>query len=396
MNKTYILFTLLLIIASCGDSEDPAPTITVPSVSIDPLSVSEGNSGTKAVFASVRLSAATTETVSIFVETADVSAEAGSDYVALSMLVEFAPGVVQENIRLEILGDEESETDEEFTINIVNSEGVTVGNSSSSVIIENDDLGTGNVIIPSGGYITPETYDGLSLLWADEFDGTTIDKDIWCFEEGNGSYGWGNNELEFYREENASIIDGNLVIEAREENINGFNYTSARMITQNKFDFTFGRVDIRAVLPQGQGIWPALWMLGDNINTVGWPRCGEIDIMELLGHQPSTVHATVHRGNNNGDHVFDGTSTSLSGGQDFSETYHVFSLLWEEDKMEFFLDDELYFTATKTSLGNNPYPFNDPFFFIFNVAVGGNWPGSPDNTTSFPQHMVVDYIRVFQ
>ena len=156
-------------------------------------------------------------------------------------------------------------------------------------------------------------------------------------------------------------------------------------------------MDIRAVLPEGQGIWPALWMLGESITSVGWPRCGEIDIMEILGHEPSKLHATVHYANNNGDRVMNGTSTNLPGGQKFSDEFHVFSIIWEEDRIQFLLDDVPYHNITRNTLGlSNPYPFNEPFFFIFNVAVGGNWPGSPDGTTRFPQHMIVDYIRVFQ
>jgi len=383
---------------SCGDGEGPPPVVaTKPTVSLDALDVLEGNAD-KSIFASVRLSKAADEVVTIFVETEDVSAEAGTDYVAVSRSVEFPIGTVQENIKLEILGDEDSELDEVFKLKIVDAAGATIENGSIDVVIKNDDLGSGNFIIPSTGYETPEAYAGMTMIWSDEFGGTSVNTDNWVFEIGNGNWGWGNDELEFYKKENASVQDGYLVIEALEESINGFDYTSTRMKTEGKFDFQYGRVDIRAVLPEGQGVWPALWMLGSNITSVGWPRCGEIDIMELVGHQPSTVHATVHHGNSNGDHVFRGDDTSLSGGKTFKDDFHVFSLIWEEDSMKFYVDDNLYYTATPTTLGlSNPYPFDDgPFYFIFNVAVGGIWPGSPDATTSFPQHMIVDYIRVFQ
>jgi len=370
--------------------------MTLPSVSIDPLDVLEGNVD-KSIFASFRLSKAATEVVTIFVETSDGSAEADVDYAPISQSLQFQVGSVQENLRLDIFGDELSEVDEDFTLTITNVNGATIGSGSISVIIENDDAGDGTVVIPSTGYTTPETYDGLELLWSDEFSGSSLNESFWTYEIGNGDWGWGNNELEFYRRENTTLVDGHLVIEAREEFINGFEYTSSRLITRDKFEFTFGRVDIRAVVPEGQGIWPALWMLGENISQVGWPRCGEIDIMELVGHEPSKIHGTVHYPNPNGDRLMDTSSTSLSGGQKFSDEFHVFSIIWSEDRIEFYLDDTRYHTVTKSSLGSqNPYPFNDPFFFIFNVAVGGNWPGSPDASTVFPQHMIVDYIRVFQ
>jgi len=383
---------------SCRTEEPPSPpTDLKPSVSIDALSVVEGDED-KSVFVSVRLSKSSTEPVIIFVESENGLAEAGLDYVAVSESVEFGVGSVQENIKLDIIGDDEGEPDEDLKISIVNVSGASLGISSAIIIIQNDDSGAGSVLnIPDEGYSTPTEYDGWKMIWSDEFDAEELDQSFWTYEIGNGDWGWGNNELEFYRKDNTSIIDGNLVIEAKEEAFNGFNYTSSRLITKDKFEFQFGRVDIRAVLPEGQGIWPALWMLGANISQVGWPKCGEVDIMELIGHKPSEVHGTVHYANPGGDRIMNGTSTRLPTGQKFSGEFHVFSIIWEEDKIEFLLDDVKYHVVSRASLGGqNPYPFNDPFFFIFNVAVGGQWPGSPDGTTVFPQHMIVDYVRVFQ
>lgn len=395
----YLFFLFLSIsISSCGTEEPPKPpTDLKPSVSIDALSVVEGDED-KSVFVSVRLSKSSTEPVTIFVESQNGSAEAGSDYVAVSESVEFAVGSAQENVKLDIIGDEYPELNEDLQISIINVSGASLGIATATIIIENDDGGNEGVLnIPDTGYSTPTEYEGWKKIWCDEFDAEQLDENFWTYEIGNGDWGWGNNELEFYRKENTSIVDGNLIIEAKEESFNGFNYTSSRIITKDKFEFKFGRVDIRAVLPEGQGIWPALWMLGENISQVGWPKCGEIDIMELVGHKPSDVHATVHYADPNGDRIMRGSSTKLAEGQKFSEEFHVFSIIWQEDGIEFFLDDIKYHEVSRASLGGqNPYPFNDPFFFIFNVAVGGEWPGSPDGTTIFPQFMVVDYIRVFQ
>src|SRR5205823_12635495 len=145
-------------------------------------------------------------------------------------------------------------------------------------------------------------------------------------------------------------------------------------------------------LPKGKGVWPALWMLGNNISSVGWPACGEIDIMELLGQEPSKSYGTLHYGASPATHGSKGNAYSLSSGS-FYDQFHVFSMEWKQDQTQLYVDNNLYLTVTKTDVGSSPYPFNAPFFFIFNVAVGGNWPGSPDANTGFPQRMIVDYIR---
>ncbi len=246
------------------------------------------------------------------------------------------------------------------------------------------------------GYISPLTYEGYELVWNDEFDGSSIDPANWVFETGTGCphlCGWGNNELQYYRRENAWVEDGVLTIEARAESYQGSNYTSARMKTQNKRSFRYGRIDIRALLPWGQGIWPALWMLGDNITTVGWPKCGEIDIMEMIGGQgrDNQVHGTLHWDNNG--HTYTGGRYTLESGI-FADEYHVFSIIWDEISIKWLVNDKQFHEINITPA--HMTEFHDQFFFIFNVAVGGNWPGSPDETTVFPQQMRVDYIRVFE
>ncbi len=193
---------------------------------------------------------------------------------------------------------------------------------------------------------------------------------------------------------NAYATGGYLVIEARKETIGTNNYTSARMISKDKKTFTYGRIDFRAKLPKGQGVWPALWILGNNIGTTPWPACGEIDIMELLGHEPQKTYGTAHWGAAGGASTHIGGIYSLSS-LTFNDKFHLFSIKWETDKLSFLIDDVVYFTANKSQVNGN-YPFYKAFFFIMNVAVGGNWPGNPDDTTVFPQQMIVDYVRVFQ
>ncbi len=247
-------------------------------------------------------------------------------------------------------------------------------------------------IIPLKGFSTPLTYANMKLVWADEFSGTSLNESNWNYELGNNN-GWGNNELQIYKKENTEVKEGNLLITAKKES---GQYTSSRLTTQNKFNVKYGRIDIRAALPKGQGIWPALWMLGKNFNEVGWPRCGEIDIMEMVGGdapgRDNTTHGTVHW-DNGGSYASYGGKTSLPSGI-FNGEYHVFSLVWDSKKISWLLDDKEYHAIDITPSGLSE--FQNEFFLILNVAVGGNWPGSPDNSITFPQYMVVDYIRVFQ
>lgn len=241
------------------------------------------------------------------------------------------------------------------------------------------------------GYTTPMVHAGYNLVWNDEFDGNALNTQFWSYETGAG--GWGNNELQFYRQENTTVDGGLLTIEARKESHQNSNYTSSRLITRNKKTFTYGRVDIRALLPKGQGIWPALWMLGNNITTVGWPACGEIDIMEMIGGngREKQVHGTLHW-DYNGHVNTGGTYTKPLG--IFADEYHVFTIIWDENAIKWFVNDVQFHVIDITPA--HMTEFHAPHFFIFNIAVGGNWPGSPNDATVFPQHLKVDYIRVFQ
>ena len=220
---------------------------------------------------------------------------------------------------------------------------------------------------------------------------------------------WYNGEIQHYtnRTDNASVNSGILSITAKKEAFTDQGhtkqYTSARL--NSKFAFKYAKVEIRAKLPTGVGTWPALWMLGKNINEDGgywdnqgfgnksWPDCGEIDIMELLGHEPDKVHGTAHWANPNGDRVQSGGAKALSTG-DFSDEFHVFSIIWDDQNIKWYVDDVLYKTLNITPADLTE--FHEEFFFIFNIAVGGEWPGNPDATTVFPQRMIVDYIRMFQ
>ena len=232
------------------------------------------------------------------------------------------------------------------------------------------------------------------LVWEDEFTGTSLNASHWSYQTGDG--GWGNNELQFYRDgtNNLTVNGGTLKITAREESYMGADYTSARIRTINKGDWTHGKMEARIKLPIGQGIWPACWMLPTDNVYGGWPHSGEIDIMEYLGHQPNIAHGTVHY-SINGSHNFVGDSYTLPSGG-YHDAFHTFSVEWESGAIRWYIDGVLYHSVTEASLGISPWVFDENFHFILNLAVGGNWPGSPDGTTVFPQTMEVDYIRVYQ
>jgi beta-glucanase (GH16 family) len=212
-----------------------------------------------------------------------------------------------------------------------------------------------------------------------------------------GGGGWGNNELQYYtsRTNNVRIENGKLVIEARQENYSGSNYTSARLKTQGKVSWAYGRIEARIKIPRGQGIWPAFWTLGTNISPVGWPGCGEIDIMENIGREPTLVHGTVHGPGYSGGNGI-GAASSLPGGAAFTDDFHVYALEWTTNQLKWFVDGQQYFSVTPASLPNGTtWVFDRPQFLLLNLAVGGAWPGNPDGTTVFPQRLIVDYVRVY-
>jgi beta-glucanase (GH16 family) len=287
------------------------------------------------------------------------------------------------------------------------------------------------VDITNGYDALPTSYEGYDLFWSDEFNGTEVDTTKWGFDLGNvspeGNVGWGNSELQYYRPENATVADGMLTINAeyhqpRLEEVNGnpvpagVRYTSAKLLTKGKFSFQYGRVDIRAVVAEGKGLWSAGWMLGDNQSTIGWPRAGEIDIVDTIGgpgqedmivnnmywnpegpSQPANGKANI---NENGYGEVLASDISDIEGETFSNTFHVFSIIWTEDSVDFYVDGQL--TTPMPLTGSLKDTFTQsPFYLILNVAIGGTWPGAPvfedtDTPTQFPRGMLVDYVRVYK
>lgn len=244
----------------------------------------------------------------------------------------------------------------------------------------------------------PDRLEGWELTWSDEFEGeegNLPDPDTWSFDVGGG--GFGNNQLEYNTErtENASLDgDGNLAIVARREAFQGNQYTSARIKTAGTVEVEYGRIEARISLPEGQGIWPAFWMLGNDFETIGWPQCGEIDIMEYRGQETSIVHGTVHGPGYSGGNAI-GETTAVSGGA--AGEFHTYAVEWEPDEIRWYVDGVLYNTFARDDVPpNGRWVYDHPFFIILNVAVGGTFVGSPDSSTRFPQTMLVDYVRVYE
>lgn len=256
----------------------------------------------------------------------------------------------------------------------------------------------------SGTEVRPAAQEG-ALVWSDEFDapaGAPPDPDKWNIEV-NGD-GGGNEELQFYTDSPENIAhdgEGNMVITAREGNPEGYEchygtceYTSGRMNTAGHFSHTYGRYEASIQMPSGQGMWPAFWMLGDEFPDVPWPDSGEIDIMENVGHEPATVHGSLHGPGYYGGDPITGSYHHPQGWA-FADTFHTFAVEWSPEGITWFVDDVPYQTFTPDDTRGHPWVYDQPFFLILNLAVGGTWPGSPDAGTEFPQEMKIEYVRVY-
>lgn len=276
-------------------------------------------------------------------------------------------------------------------------------NLSGGILIDLEDL----VLFANAWLTTIPGYEGYELVWSDEFYGNDLALSNWEYMIGDGcSYGicgWGNNELEYYRAENVSVQDGKLIIEAKEENFGGKQFTSGRLRTYNKQDFLYGRIDASIKIPTGGGMWPAFWMMPTDSVYGGWAASGEIDIMESC-NETDFIGGTIHYGGQWPDNVHSG-GTYSPGGVDFSQDFHVYSLEWEPDVMRWYVDGILYSTKTSSQWysdaapGNPRAPFDQDFHILLNAAVGGNYTGCTEPgciTATFPQKMIIDWVRVYQ
>lgn len=384
MKQSLIYFlVVVLLVLSCKDEET-----LVTGFNIDKIVFTEGST-LQVHEVTVTIEGEIHSPVPVHYEIQQGSAKEGLDINLTEGVLNFDQDQPTATFSFEVIGDNHFEITESCVVMME-----YLGSQYLFPLEIKDDDALQPIQSDEEGFLTPDTYPSMQLKWADEFNATALNTTDWTHELGNGCNislcGWGNNELEVYTDkpENIKLDNGKLVITALEQS---GGYTSARIKTENKQELRYGRIDVRAKLPKGQGIWPAIWMLGENIDVVSWPACGEIDIMELVGHDPATVHGTVHYRDD--VYKYSSGSTSLPSG-DFSDKYHVFTIVWDFNTITWYVDNVPFKQFTNSNIAG--WPFNKSFYFIMNVAVGGNWPGPPDDTTVFPQQMTVDYIRVFQ
>lgn len=388
----FLLLAVFIGSTACSKSGGAKSSAPLPAAKISDVSQPRQHTASAMRFY-VDLSAASAQTVTVKYSTGAGTAKTPADFTAVSGTLTFQAGQTELYIDVPVTGDSLRKDDQQFYVQLTDPVNCTLGSAKATGTLGNTD---GTYLPTDGtGYSTPLSYPGYNLVWHDEFDGNALNTQDWNYEQGGS--GWGNHELENYtnRLQNVFVSAGNLIIEARKESYGGNNYTSGRLTTYGKQQFMYGRIDIRAKLPVSKGMWPALWMLGSNISSVPWPGCGETDIMELIGTNPKQVVGSMHWKQQDGSTGTYNNAYSLPS-QDFSQEFHVFSVIWKKDSLQFLVDDHAYVNGSVSNVSSGTYPFNNPFFFIFNVAVGGDWPGPPDGTTVFPQRMFVDYVRVFQ
>lgn len=234
--------------------------------------------------------------------------------------------------------------------------------------------------------------DTNEIIFQDEFDGTALNTNFWDYELGDGCpdlCGWGNNERQIYTKENVEVRDGNLVITATQKDS---LYESGRLTTKDKFEFTYGTIEVRAKLATGEGIWPAIWLLGANIDTHTWPACGEIDMMEYVGKEPHTIYTSLHTADSYGETV-NSKKTIREG---IEKGFHTYKTKWTQEEIIFYIDDEKVYTFHPEVKDEETWPFNKPFYMLINMAIGGNFGGPAVDDTIFPQEFKIDYIRIYK
>ena len=235
--------------------------------------------------------------------------------------------------------------------------------------------------------------EGYELIWRDEFDGAAIDPANWTFDLGAG--GWGNGESQYYtdRSENAAVLDGMLVISALQEKYGDSYYTSARLKTEGLRAFRYGWIEARVKVPEGKGLWPAVWLLGADFNRIGWPECGEIDMMEYIGKEPDLIMGTAHGPGYSG---LLGFSRWNRREFNIADDFHTYAIDWTADRIDWYFDGEYYYTFRKEDIGEREWVFNRPFFMLLNLAIGGQLPGPVGLDVTFPKQYLIDYVRVYR
>jgi len=400
LNVKHLLFSLLIIsIISCRKDPQPnTPNVNRGKVSFttDTISVLEKDT---ILFIPVQLTQKRDKDVTVYFHIEGNSATPEYDYFVSNGSLHFPKGedTVGSLIIVDIFADTLTEIDETFTIFLDSATNAIISQKELTLKILDDE--SRRATYP--GYSTPLFHDGYTMVWQDEFLGTELNETDWNYRIGNGCpnlCGFGNNELQYYRKQNAIVANDLLTITAKKETFASNQYTSTRINTFGKISVPYGRIDVRARLPFGKGIWPAIWMMGNNKSAVGWPACGEIDMMELRGSAPNKANGTIHYKNASGVHQYPPSKNHILSSGTYHDEFHVFSLVRTEGKIQWYVDDILFNTKfySQLNLGSQPNPFLQDFYIILNLAVGGNYDGNPNSSTIFPQTMEIDYVRVFE
>lgn len=372
----YISAILLFLPFAFCNKKINETIIAASQLSVGNVTVTRDSVNTKMVFTIVA-EPVSNKPITVNYTTVEGTAKATIDFVPISGTLSINPNMASQEVVVQVNGKKLPKSTQEFYLKLSDAVNANIKVEKATAFIQN----------PGFGY---------QLVWSDEFDSTVLNTKNWNYETGGN--GWGNRELQNYiaGTNNAYIENGKLVIEAKKESVGGNPYTSARLTTKGKVKFTYGKIEIRAKVPTTKGIWPALWMLGESIDQVSWPACGEIDIMESINkEQPSKIYGTAHWGTSGATHKSSGGNAILTQGF-YSDDYHIYSLEWDEDNIQWFVDGNKYYGVSNSQVTGGNFPFNKDFFIILNVAVGGDWPGNPDFSSIFPQKMMVDYIRVYQ
>mgnify|MGYP003576810401 FL=1 len=381
--RRFLIAVIITGLAACeGGGSNNTPAEILSKLSIDDVTLFEGSGDNTPFEFTISMDKTFSGPVSVSYSTADGTAKGGEDYTAVTaQTVTFQPGERTKKITVSVIGDTKREGAETFTVNLSNIVNGVLAKATGTGTIRDDDEGAAFT----------------NLVWSDEFDYTGLpDSRKWGYDVGG--HGWGNNELQYYtkeRPENARVEEGHLIIEARREKMESRDYTSARLVTKNKGDWKYGRIEVKAKLPQGRGIWPAIWMLPTEWKYGDWPASGEIDIMEFVGYEPDRVHGTVHTQSFN--HSIGTQKGSSLRFTDLATAFHIYAIEWHADKIDFYVDGERYFTFTNTNRGAADWPFDQAFHLILNIAVGGNWGGAQGvDPAVYPQKFLIDYVRVYQ
>jgi beta-glucanase (GH16 family) len=376
-----------LMIQSCNKGE---PVESTPSVSISPRNDFEGTGQNQLMDITFKLSSAPALKVTVTYSTVDSTAVGTKDFIPVTAgTITFNPGETSKKINIEIIADSIVEFTEFFKLQITHAENAIIKTPGLTIAIYNDDAP--KITLASDGYISPESYPDMRLKFSDEFNDSTHFKYLtWNIDRGEGI--WGHDQLQEYTSntENLNIKNGKLRITAQNK---AGHYTSARLNTVSKLSFQYGQIDIRVKFPTGKGLWPAIWMMGTGYNGSNWPLIGEIDIAQQDCNLSSTLIGTAFY-ISSGPREKDGYYNLPEYTESFSDKFHVVSILWQTDYIEWFVDSKKYLEINSDDVGPD-WPFNNSFYLYLNLAVGGGLVGNPDITTVFPQTMEIDYVRYF-